>query len=67
MYTVDGLVPNREYYFEVQFLNLLTGQVSSSTEKKVVKTFYNRTADFYGVESVIHQPGPDGTNFVKVS
>ena len=67
MYTVEGLTPNREYYFEVQFMNLLTGQVSSSTEKKVVKTFYNRTADFYGVESVIHQPGPDGTNFVKVS
>lgn len=67
MYTIEGLVPNREYYFEVQYMNLLTGQVSASTEKKVAQTFYNRTADFHGVESVVHQPGPDGTNFVKVS
>ena len=39
MYTIDGLVPNREYYFEVQFLNLLTKQFPQARRKKLLKLF----------------------------
>ena len=47
--------------------NLLTGESSLSEEKRSAKTFPNRTANFNGVQSVVHQPGPDGMNFIKVS
>jgi len=67
MYTVSNLKPNREYYFEVQVTNLNTGESSLSDEKRSAKTFSNRTASFLGVQSVSHQPGPDGLNFIKVS
>ncbi len=67
MYTVDGLIPNREYYFEVQVTNLITGEKSQSEEKRSATTFPNRTASFDGVQSVTHKPGPDGMNFIKVT
>jgi hypothetical protein len=67
MFTVDNLAPNREYYFEVQVTNLITGEKSLSDEKRSAKTFSNRTASFEGVQNVMHQPGPDGLNFIKVS
>ena len=65
-YQVSGLNPNEEYYFQVQALNLLTDNFSLNDKKLSAKTFANRTASFEGVQSVIHQPGPDGLNFIKV-
>lgn len=67
MYTVSNLNPNREYYFEVQVTNLISGESSLNDEKRGATTFANKTADFLGIQSVTHQPGPDGLNFIKVS
>lgn len=67
MYTVDNLLPDREYFFQVQVLNLESGLYSLNDEKRSIRTFSNRTASFEGVQSVFHQPGPDGLNFIKVN
>ncbi len=65
-YTVTGLSINRTYSFNVQATDDF-GNKSSSDQIRIVSTFSNRTADFFGITTLSNLSGEDGRNSLKVS